>query len=95
MSEVRTCRLCQQEKPLTEYNSNGYGGLRTNCKACQSIYRTTKHEWNARNLARARWQQLVEDSYPKYPEHGTRCWCCRMRSGSPAPVALCHVCAGT
>ena len=29
-----------------------------------------------------------------YPLTGTRCWCCRMRTGVDDPVALCKVCRG-
>ena len=33
--ETRVCCDCGEEKPLTEFNTNGYGGYRPYCKACR------------------------------------------------------------
>ena len=30
----------------------------------------------------------------RLPKHGTPCWCCRNKTGTNAPVALCYVCRG-
>lgn len=41
MNNLRTCRLCKNEKPLTEFYINRRTAYRTDCKKCTS-YRTTK-----------------------------------------------------
>ena len=36
--EAKVCTQCQAEKPLTEFNSNGRGKVRPDCRTCQSAY---------------------------------------------------------
>jgi len=88
----KACITCLKVKETAEFNWNGYGGRRTNCKACQAKYRSgfvAKPKPEKR-----KWQLAIEAAYPVFPTHGTRCWCCRMRTGKKAEVALCYVCMG-
>lgn len=88
----KACNTCAEVKPVTEFNWNGYGSRRTNCKACQAKYR--KGFPYKPGPAKRKWQLAAEALYPVWPTHGTRCWCCRMRTGKKAEVALCYVCMG-
>ena len=49
-----------------------------------------KERWKTRRLAtkNAHLQPL------RFPKSGTRCWCCRNRTGSKEQVALCYICKG-
>jgi hypothetical protein len=43
MCESKVCRVCQIEKPLTEFNRNG-AALRNECKACRAEYKKANPE---------------------------------------------------
>lgn len=88
----KACIRCSEVKDLVEFNWNGYGARRTNCKTCQAKYRS-KFPYKSAPVKR-KWQLAIEAAYPVWPTHGTRCWCCRMRTGKKAEVALCYICMG-
>lgn len=88
---TKACVGCGEVKRVQEFNLNGYGSRRSKCRACQSVYRKAFAERPQK--PRKKRELAVVYMYPKFPNHGVRCWVCRNRTGKATEPSLCHVCA--
>lgn len=44
LPQVRICKECQEEKPISEFQANGKGGWRWKCKRCLALTRSMNRE---------------------------------------------------
>lgn len=68
--EMRVCKRCGMEKPITSYNKKGENKWRTTCKQCESI---------ARKMRRIREKRLTNQNNAE--SRGTLCWRCKKAVG--------------
>lgn len=71
------------------------GALRTGTYVSCGCARYSRH----RELMQERWKHRLATKNAhlkptRFPKTGSRCWCCRNKTGEKAPVALCYVCKG-
>lgn len=71
------------------------GALRTETYMSCGCARYKRH----RQLMQERWKRrlVTKNAHLKPLKHakrGTPCWCCRNKTGSKDPVALCYICRG-
>ena len=92
MTEMRICKTCNVDKPITRYGlSDGYA--RRSCKECETA---RKRDWNKINgPKRAAVKRMARRLGPS-PLHltyrkGERCWCCRREA---TRGMLCRTCYG-
>lgn len=64
--EMRVCKRCGMEKPITNYNKKGENKWRTTCKQCDAI---------VRKMRRIREKRLTNQNNAE--SRGTLCWRCK------------------
>lgn len=75
---MKTCSKCGETKPVSEFGSNGKGGIRTGCKQCRNEYQRSKA---AMRRCRICGEPLPITAFHKNGMGGRRYECkeCRMR----------------
>ena len=68
--EMRVCKRCGMEKPITNYNKKGENKWRTTCKQCDAI---------ARKMRRISEKRLTNQN--NVESRGTLCWRCKKAVG--------------
>lgn len=68
--EMRVCKRCGMEKPITNYNKKGENKWRTTCKQCDAI---------VRKMRRIREKRLTNQNNAE--SRGTLCWRCKKAVG--------------
>lgn len=68
--EMRVCKRCGMEKPITSYNKKDVNKWRTTCKQCDAI---------ARKMRRIREKRLTNQNNTE--SKGTLCWRCKKAVG--------------
>jgi hypothetical protein len=101
METERTCRKCQQVKPLESFSRHGTG-LRNQCKACQAIYRRAYYAKNGeqqrQDAKEAYWSDIetsrarmrANQLFRKYGITKEEYEACLEAQGG-----VCSICAGT
>ena len=75
--EMRVCKRCGIEKPITNYNKKDTNKWRTTCKQCEAI---------ARKMRRIREKRLTNQNNAE--SKGTLCWRCKKAVGRCAWTEL-------
>ena len=75
--EMRVCKRCGMEKPITNYNKNGANRRRANCKQCEAI---------VRKMRRISEKMLTNQNNAE--SRGTLCWRCKKAVGRCAWTEL-------
>ena len=75
--EMRVCKRCGMEKPITSYNKKDVNKWRTTCKQCEAI---------ARKMRRIREKRLTNQNNAE--SRGTLCWRCKKAVGRCAWTEL-------
>lgn len=68
--EMRVCKRCGMEKPITSYNKKGANKWRTTCKQCDAL---------VRKMRRIREKMLTDQN--NVGSRGTLCWRCKKAVG--------------
>jgi len=68
--EMRVCKRCGMEKPITSYNKKGENKWRTTCKQCDAI---------VRKMRRISEKRLTNQNNTE--SRGTLCWRCKKAVG--------------
>lgn len=68
--EMRVCKRCGMEKPITNYNKKGENKWRTTCKQCDAI---------VRKMRRISEKRLTKQNNAE--SRGTLCWRCKKAVG--------------
>lgn len=69
--EMRVCKRCGIEKPITNYSKKGENKWRTTCKQCDAI---------ARKMRRISEKRLTNQNNTE--SRGTLCWRCKKLLGA-------------
>lgn len=75
--EMRVCKRCGMEKPITNYSKKSENKWRTTCKQCEAI---------VRKMRRIREKRLTNQN--KAESRGTLCWRCQKAVGRCAWTEL-------
>lgn len=75
--EMRVCKRCGMEKPITSYNKKDANKWRTTCKQCEAI---------ARKMRRISEKRLTNQN--NAGSRGTLCWRCKKAVGRCAWTEL-------
>ena len=75
--EMRVCKRCGMEKPITNYRKKGENKWRTTCKQCEAI---------ARKMRRISENRLTNQNNAE--SRGTLCWRCKKAVGRCAWTEL-------
>ena len=75
--EMRVCKRCGMEKPITSYNKKDVNKWRTTCKQCEAI---------ARKMRRISEKRLTNQNNAE--SRGTLCWRCKKDVGRCAWTEL-------
>ena len=75
--EMRVCKRCGMEKPITSYNKKDVNKWRTTCKQCEAI---------ARKMRRISEKRLTNQNNAE--SRGTLCWRCKKAVGRCAWTEL-------
>ena len=75
--EMRVCKRCGMEKPITSYNKKDVNKWRTTCKQCEAI---------ARKMRRISEKRLTNQN--NVESRGTLCWRCKKAVGRCAWTEL-------
>lgn len=75
--EMRVCKRCGMEKPITNYNKKDTNKWRTTCKQCDAI---------VRKMRRIREKRLTNQN--NVESRGTLCWRCKKAVGRCAWTEL-------
>ena len=75
--EMRVCKRCGMEKPITNYNKKGVNKWRTTCKQCDAI---------VRKMRRISEKRLTNQNNAE--SRGTLCWGCQKAVGRCAWTEL-------
>ena len=75
--EMRVCKRCGMEKPITSYNKKDVNKWRTTCKQCEAI---------ARKMRRISEKRLTNQNNAE--SRGTLCWRCKKAVGRCARTEL-------
>lgn len=79
LTELRTCKGCQEKKPLTEYYKYRKNSYRGKCKGCfqknvkkwrntnKDLYNEQCNRWVTKN--RDKWNEYRRDRYDPEKEH--------------------------
>jgi hypothetical protein len=93
---VKVCTRCLAEKPPEDFAWNGRGGRRPVCRVCTYSAKAKTESTKIQCGKRLVYKQ-VQNAHKiplRHSRDGTACWCCRNKTGSWAPVALCYICKG-
>ena len=75
--EMRVCKRCGMEKPITNYNKKDTNKWRTTCKQCEAI---------ARKMRRISEKRITNQN--NVESRGTLCWRCKKAVGRCAWTEL-------
>ena len=75
--EMRVCKRCGMEKPITNYSKKGENKWRTTCKQCEAI---------VRKMRRISEKRLTNQN--NVESRGTLCWRCKKAVGRCAWTEL-------